>query len=112
MAADGQIIIDTQIDTSGLVKGTDELEAACKRAAASVGDIGEKARISVQKSVNALTKQNQAYRAQEKKVEDIKKQLSETTGQSVMTDDYKSLNDELNRLDDKLFQLEAKKKKL
>ncbi len=111
MAADGQIIIDTQIDTSGLVKGTNELEAACKRAAASVGDIGDKARNSMQKSVNALTKQNQAYQAQEKKVEDIKKQLSETTGQTVMTDDYKSLNDELTGLNNKLAQLDEKKRK-
>lgn len=111
MAADGQIIIDTQIDTSGLVRGTDELEAACKRAAASVSDIGDKARNSVQKSVNALTKQNQAYRAQEKKVEDLKKQLSETTGQTVMTDDYKSLNDELTGLNNKLAQLDEKKRK-
>lgn len=111
MAADGQIIIDTQIDTSGLVKGTDELEAACKRAAASVSNIGDKARNSVQKSVNALTKQNQAYRAQEKKVEDIKKQLSESTGQTVVTDDYKSLNDELTGLNNKLAQLDEKKRK-
>lgn len=111
MAADGQIIIDTQIDTSGLVKGTDELEAACKRAAASVSNIGDKARNSVQKSVNALTKQNQAYRAQEKKVEDIKKQLSESTGKTVVTDEYKSLNDELTGLNNKLAQLDEKKRK-
>lgn len=111
MAADGQIIIDTQIDTSGLVKGTNELEAACKRAAASVSDIGDKARNSVQKSVNALTKQNQAYRTQEKKVEDIKKQLSESTGQTVMTDEFRALNDEATSLSNKLAQLDEKKRK-
>lgn len=111
MAADGQIIIDTQIDTSGLVKGTNELEAACKRAAASVSNIGDKARNSVQKSVNALTKQNQAYRNQEKKVEDIKKQLSESTGHPVMTDEFRALNDEATSLSNKLAQLDEKKRK-
>ena len=111
MAADGQIIIDTQIDTSGLVKGTNELEAACKRAAASVSNIGDKAQNSVQKSVNALTKQNQAYRTQEKKVEDIKKQLSESTGQTVMTDEFRALNDEATSLSNKLAQLDEKKRK-
>lgn len=111
MAADGQIIIDTQIDTSGLVKGTNELEAACKRAAASVSNIGDKAQNSVQKSVNALTKQNQAYRNQEKKVEDIKKQLSESTGRPVMTDEFRALNDEATSLSNKLAQLDEKKRK-
>lgn len=111
MAADGQIIIDTQIDATGLVKGTDELEAACRRAAASVGKIGDKAQNSVQKSVNALTKQNQAYAAQQKKVEEIKKKLTESTGKTVMTDEYQALDAELQKLSIKLAQLDEKKRK-
>lgn len=111
MAADGQIIIDTQIDATGLVKGTEELEAACKRAAASVGKIGDKAQNSVQKSVNAITKQNQAYAAQEKKVEAIRQKLTESTGKTVMTDEYKALNAEAEKLSVKLAQLDEKKHK-
>ena len=47
--ADGTVVIDTKINSNGIEVGTKEIEAAAKRMASSVDNIGEKAKISLQK---------------------------------------------------------------
>ena len=58
MAADGSIIIDTKIDEEGFEAGTKELEAAARRMANSLSDLGDKAKIALQKQVDSFAKLN------------------------------------------------------
>lgn len=51
MAADGRIVIDTAINTSGFQAGTKQMEAAARRAAGTLNKIGENARVSFEKAV-------------------------------------------------------------
>lgn len=51
MAADGRIVIDTAINTSGFQAGTKQMEAAAKRAAGTLNKIGENARVGFEKAV-------------------------------------------------------------
>lgn len=103
--ADGEYIIKTKISTDGLVAGTKELEAACKRAASSVSNIGKTAQTSVQRSVAAVQKQNQAYAAQLQKVKAIQTELAGTIGQKTETDEYRNLIAQLEKVDTKYIQL-------
>lgn len=102
MAADGAIIIDTEIETYSFKSGSKELEAAAKRMAKSVTGIGDSAKIAMQKQVNAFTKQNQLYATQEKKVESLKEKIKETAQAKIETSDYKNLNKEIAKLESSL----------
>ena len=42
MQADGTVLIDTEIDTSGMKPGTKEVEAAVRRMANGIDDLGKK----------------------------------------------------------------------
>ena len=68
MAADGSIIIDTKIDEDGFEAGTKELEAAARRMANSLSDLGDKAKIALQKQVDSFAKLNNQYSQQAKKL--------------------------------------------
>ena len=100
--ADGTIVIVSKIETDGFVKGTKELENACRRAAASVENIGEKTRISLEKSVDAFAKQNDAYRNQQARVEELKQAIDELGKQKVETPEFKQINAEIDKIQKKL----------
>lgn len=111
MAKDGTILIDTAIETDGFKKGTKELEAACRNAAMSVENIGNKAKIALQKSANMFSKQNSAYAEQEKKVQGLKQQLDELSKQEVYTDEFKEADAEAEKLADAFEALIQKQKR-
>ena len=100
--ADGTIVIVSKIETDGFVKGTKELENACRRAAASVENIGEKTRISLEKSVDAFAKQNDAYRNQQVRVEELKQAIDELGKQKVETPEFKQINAEIDKIQKKI----------
>ena len=62
--ADGSIIIDTEIDDSGVRVGTKEIEESAKRMANSVTNVGEKARAAIQKQVDSIVKLNNQFQQQ------------------------------------------------
>lgn len=111
MADENEIIINTKISADGLVAGTKELEAACQRAATSAEGIGKKAQQSVQASVRAIEKQNQAYSAQSEKIKRLQVILGENSKIRVETDEYKSLIAELESVDTKLIQVSDRAKR-
>jgi len=51
--ADGSIIIDTGIDTSGMQAGSKKIEQAARRIAKSIGDIGKKTELSINNYLNS-----------------------------------------------------------
>ena len=71
--ADGYIIIDTEINADGMKAGSKEVEAAVRRMANSVNDMGNKAQTALNKQADAFAKLNNEYAAQERKVAEIKK---------------------------------------
>ena len=107
--ADGTIVIDTAIQDAGFKAGTKELEMACRRAANSVSDIGDKSRVAMAKAVNAFAKQNDAIRRQEEKIESLQRKLAEMTSENVETEAFSAVNTEIDRLYKKLDALDAKK---
>lgn len=109
--ADGSIVIDTLIETDGFERGTDEIVAACRRAAQSVEGIGEKAKIALEKSINAFEKQNDAYRQQKQKVQELRAELEKMRGTDVETDEYKELNAEIEKTALALNKIDEKKEK-
>lgn len=99
---DGTILINTSIDTDGFKAGGKEVEAAMRKAAQSVKNIGDTAKVSLQKSVEAFAKQNQQVAAQQQKVEDLRKELERLGNTKVKTDEYAAILKEASALQDKL----------
>lgn len=75
--ADGYIIIDTEINADGMKAGSKEVEAAVRRMANSVDDMGNKAKTALNKQADAFAKLNNEYAAQEQKVSELKKKIAE-----------------------------------
>ena len=108
--SDGKITIDTEIDTSGMKAGSAEIEASARRMAASVSGIGEKAKASMQKQMDAFSKMNQAYVQQEQKVDALKQKLKEIEAQKIETEEYKKLSAELAALEEEFDKVDAKQR--
>ena len=92
--ADGYIIIDTEINADGMKAGSREVEAAVRRMANSVEDMGSKARTALNKQADVFAKLNNEYAAQERKVAEIKKRVA---GYSEEYGKIKSQIDEATR---------------
>ena len=71
--ADGTILIDTEIDADGMKAGSKEVEAAVRRMANSVSDLGDKAKTALNKQINSFVKLNNEFAAQKKKVDELRK---------------------------------------
>lgn len=111
MKADGTIYVDTAIDIDGFKSGSRDLETAAKKVAATVEGMGKKIEISVQKSVNAFVKQNQAVYKQQEKVKALQKQLESLNDQKVETDAYREVNAEIDKLSESIAKVEERKQK-
>ena len=104
--ADGYIIIDTEIKADGMKAGSKEVEAAVRRMASTVDGLGNKAKIALNKQVNAFSKLNQEYAAQERKVEELKRKVSEYANQKIPTEEYKAIQDQIDKAIKKLNALQ------
>lgn len=103
--ADGTILIDTEIDADGMKAGGKEVEAAVRRMADSVSNLGEKAKIALTKQVNSFTKLNSEFAAQKKKVEELRKKVAEYGDQKIPTAEYKEIQMEIDRAEAKMNRL-------
>lgn len=108
--ADGEIIIDTLLETEGLEAGTKETEAAIKRLAASAKGMKKQAEIALQKQVDAFTKLNQGYSQQQEKIEKLKQSMKELEGQKIETKEYQELKQELSSLENQFESVEQKQR--
>lgn len=111
MAADGSIIIDTKIDEDGFEAGTKELEAAARRMANSLSDLGDKAKIALQKQVDSFAKLNNQYSQQAKKVDELKQKISEYENQKLPTQEYVDIQRQIEMAQSKLDSLMRKQEK-
>ena len=99
---DGTILINTSIDTDGFKAGGKEVETAMRKAAQSVKNIGDTAKVSLQKMVESFAKDNRQYAEQQQKVEDLRKELERLGNTKVKTDEYAAILKEASALQDKL----------
>lgn len=105
--ADGYIIIDTEINADGMKAGSREVEAAVRRMANSVEDMGSKARTALNKQADSFSKLNQEYAAQEQKVSNLKKKIAEYGEQKIPTEEYREIQAQIDRATQKLSSLES-----
>ncbi len=95
--ADGTIIIDTELDTDGAKKGSKELESQIRSLAGTVDGVGVKAKAALNRQVDAFSKLNNEYAAQEKKVSELRQKVEEFAKQKIPTDEYKELQRQLEQ---------------
>lgn len=100
--ADGTIVINTAIETDGFKKGSKDMEAAFRKAAVNLEGVSEKIQISVEKSIQAFSKQNAAYREQEARVDSLKDKIKEAQSQKVESTAFANLNKEIDQYQRKL----------
>lgn len=108
--ADGTILIDTEINADGMKAGSKEVEAAVRRMAASVNDLGTKAKTALNKQVDSFAKLNKEYAAQAQKVEELKKKVAEYGSQKIPTEEYSKLQQELSEIESQYAKLNNQKK--
>lgn len=111
MTADGSIVIDTEINTKGMKPGTEEVEAAVRRMANGIDDLGKKSEIAVQKQVTAFAKLNSLYAAQERKVEKLREALEEYAETKIPTQAYAEVRNQIEKTEQKLTALLERQQK-
>lgn len=109
--ADGTILIDTEIDADGMKAGSKEVEDAVRRMAASVDDLGTKAKTALNKQVDSFVKLNQEFAAQAKKVEELKRKVAEYGNQKVPTDEYREIQTQIDQAKAKMDRLVSAQEK-
>lgn len=105
--ADGTILIDTEINADGMKAGSKEVEAAVRRMANSVNDLGTKARTALNKQVDSFSKLNKEYAAQAQKVDDLKKKIAEYGAQKIPTAEYQEIQAQIDQATKRMNQLIA-----
>lgn len=103
--ADGTILIDTEINADGMKAGSKEVEAAVRRMASSVNDLGTKAKTALNKQVDAFSKLNNEFAAQSKKVAELKKKVAEYGKQKIPTAEYKEIQAQIDQATKRMNQL-------
>lgn len=103
--ADGTILIDTEINADGMKAGSKEVENAVRNMAKSVEDLGTKAKTALNKQVDAFTKLNAEYSAQQKKVDNLKKKVQEYGKQKIPTAEYKEIQNQIAQAEKRLNSL-------
>ncbi len=108
---DGSIVIDTAVDDKGVKVGFRDLEASARRMAASVEGIGNKAKIALQKQVDAFSKLNAQYEQQKKKVDELNRKKQEYASQKIPTEEYREIQNQIDGASVKLNNLINKQQK-
>lgn len=111
MQADGTVLIDTEIDTSGMKPGTKEVEAAVRRMANGIDDLGKKSEIAVQKQAAAFAKLNSQYAAQEQKVKKLREELEAYAETKIPTQEYLEIQAQIEKTEQKLSALTDRQQK-
>lgn len=109
--ADGTILIDTEINADGMKAGSEEVEAAVRRMASSVTNLGTKARTALNKQVDSFSKLNKEYAAQAQKVEELKRKVAEYGNQKIPTEEYREIQVQIDQATAKMNRLIAQQER-
>lgn len=88
MAADGSIVIDTRIDTSGIAAGTEELKQAFKRVTSSLSEMKKTGEYATRQTAKAFVELN--------------KQAAEFEAQGIPTQKYRKLQAQVEAIQERL----------
>lgn len=105
MAADGRILIDTKINTTGIVNGTDEVIRAARRMATQVNGLSNSVKASFARQADSIQKAARVYEEQKEKVIALREKLEELKNQQIPTDKYKNLESEIKKNETALDKL-------
>lgn len=103
--ADGTVLIDTEINTDGMEAGSKEVEAAARRMADSVENIGTKAKAALNKQVDSFVKLNQEYAAQAKKVDELRQKVEAYGNQKIPTAEYAEIQKQISQAEQQMMKL-------
>lgn len=110
--ADGSIIVDTEIDSSGFKSGSAEMKNAVKSLTRQVTGLGP----TLQKAMSGNTKAMDTFEAKaaalEAKIAELEGKMSKLGTARLPTADYKYFTIELEKAKAKLDQLEAREAKM
>lgn len=112
MAADGRVLIDTKIDTTGIVTGTDDVIKAARRMATQVDGLSNSVKSSFARQADSIQKAARVYDEQKEKVIGLREKLRELQNQKIPTDEYKNLETEIKKNESALEKLIEKKRQL
>nr|DAG84416.1 MAG TPA: minor tail protein [Caudoviricetes sp.] len=91
--------------------GTEEVEAAVRRMANGIDDLGKKSEIAVQKQVTTFAKLNSLYAAQERKVEKLREALEAYSETKIPTQAYAEVRNQIEKTEQKLTALLERQQK-
>nr|DAO34266.1 MAG TPA: minor tail protein [Caudoviricetes sp.] len=91
--------------------GTEEVEAAVRRMANGIDDLGKKSEIAVQKQATAFAKLNSLYAAQERKVEKLREALEAYAETKIPTQAYAEVQNQIEKTENKLTALIERQQK-
>jgi hypothetical protein len=91
--------------------GTEEVEAAVRRMANGIDDLGKKSEIAVQKQATAFAKLNSLYAAQERKVEKLREALEAYSETKIPTQAYAEVRNQIEKTEQKLTALLERQQK-
>lgn len=103
--ADGTVLIDTEINTDGMEAGSKEVEAAARRMAGSVENIGAKAKAALNKQVDSFVKLSQEYAAQSKKVDELRQKVEAYGNQKIPTAEYAEIQKQISQAEQQMMKL-------
>ena len=110
-AADGSIIIDTRINTDGYKAGAKDIESACRRTAGKMGGIGEAARVSIAKAMNAISKAQGKISDLDKQIDKLKSDIKAAKETPVKTAEFQQVEKDLQKTQDALARVDERKRK-
>lgn len=103
--ADGTVVIDTEIDTHGILAGDKEIEASLRRMVQKTNEIGAAAKEALNKQIDVFGKLADEYAAQKQKVESLKQKVAEYGNQKIPTDEYKEIQAQIDKATEKQNRL-------
>ena len=109
--ADGTVLIDTEINTDGMEAGSEDVEAAARRMASSVSDLGAKAQNAISKQADNLIKVNKQYAAQKKTVDDLRAKVESYANVKIPTQEYTDIQNQISQATRQMNRLIAAQEK-
>ena len=103
--SDGSLKIQVDLDTKGFKIGAKDLEAAAKRTAGKISDIGDQASASLKRQYNAVSELSDKYEKQQQKVERLRDELKKLSQQKVQTKEFTDLATEIDKAQTALERL-------
>lgn len=103
--SDGSLKIQVDLDTKGFKIGAKDLEAAAKRTAGKISDIGDRASASLKRQYNAVSELSDKYEKQQQKVERLREELKKLSQQKVQTKEFTDLATEIDKAQTALERL-------